>query len=384
MIRKNGFTLVELLAVIIILAIIAIIAVPLILGVIKKAKIGSAEDSTLGYLDSFEKQMMINLVQGKPEFIDGTYTIGGEFLTANSIFYKGEGPSKGIVVVEGSKIVNAELCVMGYPIDYRNNKAKYNKNAIYCDEPTEEVPDSYINGTAVYFNPETGNICNEEDAVSTTGTKTGCMKWYIFNDTNESSTVNMILDHNTTAVVAWNSTGYNNHGPTNVLTQLASDTSSWTGILTRNDTFSFTTEYVTEDLGTGYTIDYSSYKARLITAAEIATITGNSSFVEGITEYEDWFYFDSNNQTQTANTTVASNYAWLFDYLNYCMDYGCNNTTTDLTLGYWTSTAESRFTGDAWTTRYGGLLENINVDYADDLGWTGIRPVITIPKSIIS
>ena len=68
---------------------------------------------------------------------------------------------------------------------------------------------SYKNGTAIYYNPVSGTKCNASEAVSTTGTKTGCMKWYAFNDDSESSTVNMILDHNTTAGIAWNSNNKN-------------------------------------------------------------------------------------------------------------------------------------------------------------------------------
>ena len=41
--KKKGFTLVELLAVIVILAIIALISTPIILGVIEKTRIGAAE-----------------------------------------------------------------------------------------------------------------------------------------------------------------------------------------------------------------------------------------------------------------------------------------------------------------------------------------------------
>ena len=60
---------------------------------------------------------------------------------------------------------------------------------------------SFKNGTAVYYNPEKGKECKSSEAVSTTGTKNGCMKWYVFNDKEGNATVNVILDHNTTANV---------------------------------------------------------------------------------------------------------------------------------------------------------------------------------------
>ncbi len=169
----------------------------------------------------------------------------------------------------------------------------------------------YANGTAVYFNPVSGAKCTAGEAVSTTGTKTGCMKWYAFNDGgNSSSTINLILDHNTTALVVWNSTGSNVSGPTNVLTQLQTDTSSWAGVPTRTDF------YNVNNGTSNYAINYNTYKSRLITASEIGAITGNTGFNETISTYLNWFYLDSNNQTQTATTIGTSNYAWLFDYTN--------------------------------------------------------------------
>jgi len=47
--KKNGFTLVELLAVIIILAVIALIATPIVLDVVDSAKKSAAERSAFGF-----------------------------------------------------------------------------------------------------------------------------------------------------------------------------------------------------------------------------------------------------------------------------------------------------------------------------------------------
>ena len=54
---------------------------------------------------------------------------------------------------------------------------------------------SYEVSQAIYFNPETGNSC-KEDEVESSNIKTGCMKWYVVSQTDDS--VNLILDHNTT------------------------------------------------------------------------------------------------------------------------------------------------------------------------------------------
>ena len=62
--KKKGFTLVELLAVIVVLAIIALIAVPRILNVVEKSKIGAAKSSALGYISSIEMKVATDSVKG--------------------------------------------------------------------------------------------------------------------------------------------------------------------------------------------------------------------------------------------------------------------------------------------------------------------------------
>lgn len=57
--RKNykGFTLVELLAIIVILAIIALITTPVILNVIKKSRLNAAKDKAWGTIDAVKVHM---------------------------------------------------------------------------------------------------------------------------------------------------------------------------------------------------------------------------------------------------------------------------------------------------------------------------------------
>ena len=60
--KKNGFTLVELLAVIVILAVILIIAMPKISEVIKKTRLSSLEATTKMIINSAEKKYTENQV----------------------------------------------------------------------------------------------------------------------------------------------------------------------------------------------------------------------------------------------------------------------------------------------------------------------------------
>ena len=331
--KKKGFTLIELLAVIVILAIIALIATPTILGVIEKAKKGAAESSALGYIDAIEKQIMISEVDSSTIKIqDGIYSVNDL-----NVSLKGNKPSNGNIEVKNGEVVRYNLEIDGY---YVNN------------ETTEKISKTtkINNGTAVYYNPVSGQECSSSEAVSTTGTKTGCMKWYAFNDKEGSGTVNLILDHNTTATVAYNSNNVNTEMK-EVKASLENDTKTWKNV------------------------------ARLITANEVAKITNNTTFDSKNTGL-DWFCLDTNQPDRTnycAKAQATSLYKWLFDYTNSCTSYGCD-TKDDSNYGYWTSTPYTGSPSRVWYVGRSGLLDCY---YADDT-FLGVRPVITVLKSKIS
>lgn len=368
--NKKGFTLIELLAVILILGIIALIAISTVNKIIKEAKKGGFEITANNVVSAIEYACQLETLKGETLTTAYTFTNG---VVLPSLNVKGKLPTTGTATVDSS--CNVTLNVTSGTFTATKSLAEDTVTVVEGGE-VPETPTSYTvytNGTAVYFNPVSGAKCTAGEAVSTTGTKTGCMKWYAFNDGGSSSDmINLILDHNTTAVVAWTSTASNVSGPTNVMTQLQTDTSAWAGVPTRTDSYSVSNGTAT------YTINYSTYKARLIKASEIATITGNSSFVEATATNTNWFYLDSNSKTQTATTTGASNYDWLFDYTYGCTSYGCNIADAS-NYGYWTSTAVSGNTNCTWfVNRVGDLHFGNFVDYTVKFG---VRPVITILKS---
>ena len=329
--KNKGFTLVELLAVIVILALIALIATPIILNVINDAKKQAAKDSAYGYMDAVEKYIVSSELEDK-SIQDGTYRV--EELN-KKISVKGSTPDNGNIEIKNSSVKSYDIGIDGYVV--RNGKVE-----------KVSTTKSFKNGTAVYYNPVSGEKCKSSEAVSTTGTKSGCMKWYVFNDKEGNATVNVILDHNTTANVAWNSTG-NNSEMKEVKIKLEEDTKDWKNT------------------------------ARLITANEVAKITGYTSWGTNITGYP-WFCFDTNQQDDTNDCAKAqgkSKYAWLFDYTKECTSYGCNVSDSS-TWGYWTSTQYVNSI-HVWFVARNGRLD---VNSASSTGH-GVRPVITISKSNI-
>ena len=238
----------------------------------------------------------------------------------------------------------------------------------------EEIK-TYKNGEIVYFNVDTGEKCsNYTESQSNIGVKSGCMKFYAFND-NGGDTLNLILDHNTTAKVAWNSSKSNASGPNEVLIQLKTDTSSWKGTETP---MNYTMDQSTQSSKAKYTIDYSSYKARLITAQEVAIITENTSWNEKAAANSNWYYFHS--KTSTSGTCKSGcTYGWLYDRTNTnCTDYGCLNNSEQKNYGYWTASSRASNSTYAWIVYYYGY---IHYDGVVASSYRGVRPVIEVLKS---
>jgi type IV pilus assembly protein PilA len=335
--KNKGFTLVELLAVIVILALIALIATPIILNVINDAKKQAAKDSAYGYMDAVEKYIVSSELEDE-SIQDGIYSV--EDLN-KKISVKGSTPDNGIIKIENKEVKKYDIGIDGYAVS---------------NGEVEKVSTTkkFENGTAVYYNPVSGEKCSESESKSTTGTKSGCMKWYVFNDKEGNATVNVILDHNTTARVAYNSTG-NNSEMKEVKIALENDTKDWKNT------------------------------ARLITANEIAKITGHPTF-DATQTGQSWFCLDTNQPDNTTDSTNycakaqgTSKYAWLFDYTYECTNSGCN-TSDSSNWGYWTSSPYKSIS-NSYVHRissYGGLTQ----DVANIVG-SGVRPVITISKSNI-
>ena len=347
--KRKGFTLIELLAVIVILAIIALIATPTILGVIETARKGSAEQSALGYIDAVEKQVAINQVKDENLINDGTYNV-----PMTGITVKGEAPTKGWLKIEKGLVTNYSFVIGKYVVTKGSETVKGDEPAKSDEEvtktgPTQELgKESDTYKAIVYLDPtDLTKYCDASNSVSTTGTKEGCMKWYAYSD--DGTNYNMILDHNTTSKIIWNSTG-NNSEMKEVKEALTTDTKKWN----------------------------SSLNARLIIADEIAKITSNIDFNSATSTFDQWFYLDSNNQTQTATSQGTSKYAWLFDYTTGCTGYGCNVMASG-NVGYWTSTSSFDLTNVSWCIGNNGSL----LTYYVDTDGFGLRPVITISKDII-
>lgn len=136
--KKDGFTLVELLAVVVILAVVALIATPIILNVINDAKKSSIKQSAVGYVDAVEKTILEKKTNTDVDY-DGKYTIKKDQITKESetasllpildliqlnVNVKGELPTKGNLEIEKSNVISGEFYYNNYLVTLSNDKYK--------------------------------------------------------------------------------------------------------------------------------------------------------------------------------------------------------------------------------------------------------------------
>lgn len=302
---KRGFTLVELLAVIIALGIVVGIAFPGITKIMEKSKLKAFEASVKGYIKALD---MDNSDRGGLKnyysIADGIVT---EEKTNENIDVQTGTSENGSIEIDNKGKVNGSI--------YNNRYcAKIIDSRINIDEECSYT--SYNDGDVIYFNPETSSFCTEGEAVSTAGTKTGCMKWYAYNDNKNEYRLKLILDHNTTPSCQWNDTGKIVDGSTILNSKLKNDTQTWDKEL----------------------------NPRIISAYEIKKLVSNQSF----------------DGTRYTNIPITSEY-------NFLLYNGGN---------YWTTSVVTNFDYCAWGV---GTTDVYYRAVADSSNF-GVRPVISINK----
>ena len=379
--------------IIIILVVIAIlvgISIFLVIRKLKNDKINEYKEQIKKYISNIEKLTKSdgNILSGQKDIkID----LDEELITIiEETKFK---PISGNFNLDSSSSVKSACFIAKYKED--NYKIKVNKDIVMvktdkdCDNTLLSINNiKKENGEIIYFNPENGKKCSLKDYTdntdaSTTGNAKGCMKWYVFLDKEGSTKVNLLLDHNTTALVGWAENSDNSNGPSidkKVLKSLKEDTSSWIGLEDRTDTYILN---MSDDKK--YQIDYTGYKARLISASEIAKISSNEKF--DIKTSNEKFYFGSN---LSDDKTKRLEYKWLIDSLGGCFDL-CDNldSTTyrekdgvarSIIYGYWTSSIVANSDNKAWL-----VYNDASLSFSDVTtnAHYGVRPVITVKKSII-
>lgn len=248
-------------------------------------------------------------------------------------------------------------------------------NSLYADDSSVPPADSVI-GKEVFFDPYTGEPCQEADVWSQNNHAGECYRWYVIKDNGDS--YDLLLDHNLGARIPWLSyedfisaggepdeygaSGNNRYGPLTALKELQKTTGSFKNVetLTAEDN---ATRLVAG--GEDYIIDYTGYKARLISAAELAELSGNKP-----TEEE--------NAWQTSSESyIHALPQWLYANLGRP-----DISQPEVHAAYYTDTAHTTKPDTVWVTCLGSNLGKASVTTMSRRGQEllGIRPVIRVKK----
>ena len=372
---KKGFTLIELLAVIVILAIIALIVTPVVSGIITSARNSANARSVEGHIRNLELAIISDAfakASGDLAIYDST--------SSNGISNETGIVARGLTIPENDKItcetyniVNGQVVEARKCADY-NNTANWHHTYRYT--PTEGaviegelgvVPVITFGGTfvapedgethkgIVYMDPS--NIETEcKPTTDLTVANVGCKKFYIFEVDNINNTYKMIMDRNTTALVAWNSNEENSNSVMKEVKEaLETDTANWIG------------------------------SPRLIEADEVARAIDSTVWDSTTATQNGGMYFGSRGSSDYSNQSEEHqarqrSYYWLFDYTEDCTTYGCKEADSS-TKGYWTSTPLTNDEYYVWMVHRYGFLNNSDATN-DDL--FGVRPVIEVSKDLFN
>ena len=192
--KKNGFTLVELLAILIILGIIALITVPIISKTLKDARINTAIDSSYGYIRAVDKLYYSKSLNDEDVVEDGIYTVSE--LKALGVSVDGREPSEGWVELEESEVVAFSIKIGDYVVTkYRDSEIVCEKGEVQPDEVTSKKMeisakvDSYVKAALAAnssLTSETALLVSEISGVTTNVADSG---WIHFNIVNNSVVV---------------------------------------------------------------------------------------------------------------------------------------------------------------------------------------------------
>lgn len=345
--KKKGFTLIELLAVIVVLAIIALIATPIVMNVIKAAQKGAIERSVERYISAVETAIAVEMLDNRL-VTNGLYRVDGNGNLVSGektlmIEVNGDKPKPGSqVVIEDADVVpNGTNLIMGdnYEVTIDSNgkaTAKEKENVTpqeLCKAiaPSEQQIWNQTNNameSKVLGVQATASAMYAVGAVYSCDFGDGARTFYVLEE--DGNNIKLIMNKNLGEIVAWcdatakdpNNNSCNANG---AKAYLASQTSGWTKLINAGG------------------------KVELPKGEDIANLINDDLW----------------NDTTITKQEVPD---WM----------RANLYKTNVPLGYWTSTANSNKSSEAWLMFYLGYLHSY--DFKSYSVVSGVRPVITISK----
>ena len=385
--KRNAFTLIELLAVIVILAVILVIAIPRILDVIETSKKDSFKNAAQLIADSAEKKKVSDKLLGKDEEITckDVAKINDEDYASCKITFDSDGIAKvsitgkgkfdGLKITNGTK-ENAEVKEITKPTygmkatEYITNLLEYDGEGLKIDNtPDENIryyganPNNYVsfnnelwriigvfgNNVKLIRNEKLGEL-SWDSSESSVNDGYGINQWGESKDTSgniyEGADLKVYLNkmyYGGTSVTCYN--GYNNTTttcPTNTLDETAKssiDNHTWnTGAIqykTRTDTLAF---YSAERGTIGKMCSSGSYCNDTVTRK--TTWTGYVA----LPYVTDWAYASSESvcETNMQKQDSSNNYNYICKNNNW-MHYGSTYNDVTWYLSPFTNPSNANF-----------------------------------------
>lgn len=323
--KNKGFTLVELLAVIIILAVITLIATPIVIDVIEKAQKSSAESSIAGYADAAKlariEYLFVNSEQEINDLSGLEIVNSGEKVECEEVLYS---PNCGIVLRK-CELVNKKDTFYYYA----NGKVTYEQNDNECGvnvvNTITKVTKGLINGTE-------GN--SYYDGKLLVGNQTNNFVWY--------------------SGFLWQIIGQDNNGDVKMITA-----ENVTTIPYHSSSATYTNSHIYDWLNTYFLENVKDSSSMVITRWCVDAADATS----GGPARTDCF---NNNLSAKVGLLTIDEYNLI----------GGSNSFLKNNQYFWTSSAND--SSNTWTINSSGVASKTNVGSAN-----GVRPVIKLKSSTI-
>ena len=395
--KEKGFTLMELLAVIVILGIITVIAVPKVLDIINKSRESASNSSIKLVKDAIKTQVASSDLTG-PVFTketDGCYIFNFDDQTSGntkSLEIKNKDKVSGSIKYCNNTFSDDTLKFDGNSINKDEEKGKIickRASILHTEECTQTDSQYYCSGagyttsgtkgtsTITYGNLGTNGILTSGDAFDCDVNGDGVYdseteRFYYVSDYYNTSTKSfendtaVLLYYNnvsegnpsTNSTYAYDSSGENFYGPRTAFAQLPT-TSQWSNMSLKNTTRAILNENESNTTKGGVlpsNYSYEGYAARLLTLQEIRQAT-------------------EINNMPTFKVGELDNFTYLMENTKFSSD--SNSVWT-----WWLENARSDNSICAWYVNgYHRLVTN---DIVSSAGLVGVRPVIEVSKKNIN
>ena len=387
--RKNAFTLIELLAVIVVLAIIALIATPIVMNTIKNAKKGAAERSADTYIEAVETVVATEHLDGN--ILEGEYenTSDGNLCPTSgcgendkdkiTIDMSGNKPTSGIIKIENGGVSSTDttMTVGDYDISYKDKKL----SAIDMDEISKQLSDKIcvnVSGDTAY-SYGAKYICDLGDGEKRT--------FYMLEDGDTTTLANNRIAQAGEVSLIMNA-------------NIGADGKALTSESTDKGTVAWCTASDWSKAGGVVTDEMKSDKGacqygKLCLTNRLGPITANEELSKRTSGWDkitnkEKITLPNVYQIAQASGLVFNNSStslilplWIHENINNMV----KNQRVSF-YGYWTSTPEIAGNMNAWLVYKVGASAAIHhVESSSGItftGYYGIRPVITISKSNLS